>query len=147
MLATEEMHVRHTPHSSGLAVRSSSCPCAFGHARRDLDMCIVAGCGEALDWPSQNLNEKLELLQKARLGPGHDSEATVLNRCVTYSGSGLTWEADPRRAELAELGPQAGRPQWSAGGAKPNAALDHEELEPDGQKAEHSVSARLGYLA
>ena len=35
----------------------------------------------------------------------------MLNRCVTYSGSGLTWEADPRHAELAvaELGLQAGR--------------------------------------
>ena len=43
---------------------------------------IVAGCGDDLDWQSQKLNEKLELVQKARLGPGYDSEATVLNRCV-----------------------------------------------------------------
>ena len=38
-----------------------------------------------------SLNEKLELVQKARLGLGYDSEATMLNRCVTYSDSGLTW--------------------------------------------------------
>ena len=44
-----------------------------------------------LDWLSQKLNEKLELVQKARLGPGHDSEATVLNRCVVFNDSGLTW--------------------------------------------------------
>ena len=62
-----------------------------------------------------------------------------------FSDSGLTWEADPRHAELAvaELGLQAARPQTSQGGAKPSAPLDHEELDPDGQKAYHSVPARL----
>ena len=94
-----------------------------GHASRDLDMVvhgdgfIVAGCGDDLDRLSQKLIGKLELVQKARLGPGYDSEATVLNRCVLYNDSGLTWEADPRHAELAvaELGFQAARPQTSPG--------------------------------
>ena len=97
---------------------------------------LVAGDGDDLDWLSQKLNEKLELVQRARLGPGYDSEATVLNRCVTFSDSGLTWEADPRHAELAvaELGLQAARLQTSPGGAKPSAPLDHEEVELDGQK-------------
>ena len=40
---------------------------------------IVAGDGDDLDWLFQKLNEKLKLVQKARLGPGYDSEATVLN--------------------------------------------------------------------
>ena len=96
---------------------SSNCPCGLGHSSRELDMVvhgddfIVAGCGADLDWLSQKHNEKFELVQKARLGPGHDSEATVLNRCVTYNDSGLTWEADPRQAELAvaELGLQKSR--------------------------------------
>ena len=72
---------------------------------------MVAGCGDDLDWLSQKLNEKLELVQKVRLGPGYDSEATVLNSCVLYNDSGLTWEVDPRHAELAvaELGLQAAR--------------------------------------
>ena len=119
-----------------------------GHASRDLDMVvhgdgfIVAGCGDDLDWLSQKLNEKLELVRKARLCLGNDSEATVLNRCVLYNDSGLTWEADPRHAEpaVAELGLQAARPQTSPGGAKPSAPLDHEELEPHGQK---SLSQRV----
>ena len=65
---------------------SNICPCAFGHSSRDLDMVvhgydfIVAGDGDDLDWLLQKLNEKLELAQKARLGHGNDSEATVLNR-------------------------------------------------------------------
>ena len=132
----------------------SNCPCAFGHSTRDLDMVVhgddfVAGDVDDLDRLSQKLNEKLELVHNARLGPGFDGEATELNRCVTYSDSGLTWEADPRHAELAvvELGPQAVRPQTSPGRAKPSAPLDHEELEPDGQNSYHSVSARLAYLA
>ena len=71
------------------------------------------------------------------------------NRCVVYNNSGLTWEADPRHAELAvaELGLQSARPQTSPGGAKPSTPLHREELEPDEQKAYHSVSARLAYLA
>ena len=109
---------------------------------------IIAGDGDDLGWSSQKLSEKLELVQKARLGPGHDNKATVLNRCVIFGNAGLTWEADPWHAELAvaEFGLQAARPQTSPGGAKPNAPLDHEELEPDGQKAYHSVSARLSYF-
>ena len=73
----------------------------------------------------------------------------MFNRCVTYSDSGLTREAGPRHAKLAvaELGQKAARPQTSPSGAKPNAPLDHEELEPDGQQAYHCVSARLAYLA
>ena len=47
------------------------------------------------------------------------------------SDSGLTWEAN----------------KTSPGGAKPNAPLDHEELEHDGQRAHQGVSARLAYLA
>ena len=42
---------------------------------------------------------------------------------------------------------QAARPQTSPGDAKPNAPLDHEELEPDGQIAYRSVSARLAHLS
>ena len=95
------------------------------------------------------LKEKLEVVQKARLSPGYDSEASVLNRCVMYNDSRLTWEADPRHAELAVavLGLQAARPQTTPGGAKASTPLDHEEQQPDGQKAYHSVSARSHSLA
>ena len=110
----------------------------IGHVLHGDDF-IFAGCGDHLDWLSQKLTEKLELVQKARLGPGYDSGATVLKRCVTYNDSGLTWEADPRHAELAlaELGLQSARPQTSPSGAKPSTPLDHDELELDGQKAQH----------
>ena len=94
---------------------------------------IVAGDGDDFDRLSLKLNEKLELVQTARLGPGFASEATVLNRCVTYNDPGLAWEADPRHAELAvaELGLQAARPQTSPGGAKPG---DTRNWSPMGKK-------------
>ena len=62
---------------------------------------IVAGYGDDFDWLSLKLNEKLQLVQKARLGPGYDSEATVLHRCCTYSDGGLTWASVHRRAQAA----------------------------------------------
>ena len=34
---------------------------------------IIAGCADDLDLLSEKLNEKLELVQKARLGPVHDN--------------------------------------------------------------------------
>ena len=81
---------------------------------------ISSSLDDDLDWLSQKLNEKLELVQKARLRPGYDSQATVLNRCVVYKDSGPTWEADPRHAELAvaDIGLQSARPQTSPGGAR-----------------------------
>ena len=79
--------------------------------------------GDDLDWLSQKLNEKLELVR-----------LPCWNGSVIHSDSGLTWEADPRHAELAVagLGLQAARPQKSLGGAKPSTPLDHKELELDG---------------
>ena len=125
---------------------SSNCPGAFGHVWRDLDVhgddFVDAGCGDDLYRRSQTLKEKLELVQKARFGRGYDSEATVLNRRVTYSDPGLTREADSRHADLAaaELGLQSARPKVSLGGAKPNAPLCHEELKPDGRSPPQRVS-------
>ena len=70
----------------------------------------------------------------------------MLNRCVVYNDSGLTWEADPRHAELAvaELGLQSARPQTSPGGAKPSAPLDQEDLELDGQKKPSQRVSKTG---
>ena len=119
---------------------SSNCPCAFVHASRDLDVVVhgddftVVGCGDDLDWLSQELNERFELAQKARWGPGYDTGSTMLHRSVMYNDSGLTREADPRHVELAVAELKAARPQTSQGGAKPSTPLDHMELESDGQK-------------
>ena len=41
---------------------------------------LIALPKEDLDWVTQKPNEKHELVQKARLGPGHDIEELVLDR-------------------------------------------------------------------
>ena len=77
LLAAASWH--HLVHSVGTGIgllSSSNCICAFGDSTRDLEMVvrgddfIVAGDGDDLDWLFQKLIEKLELVQKARLGPG-----------------------------------------------------------------------------
>ena len=75
-------------------------------------------------------------------GPGHVTEALVLNRCVKHDEEGLTWEAGPGNAELAvaELGLQATRQQTCPRAAPADAALENEVLHADGQKTYHGVS-------
>ena len=114
------------------------------------DDIIVAGCGEDLGWLSQTLNEKLELVQKLRLGPGYDSGGN----CVEpLSDIQRLWSDVGSRPTSRRTGsgrawiPGGARPQTNPGGAKPNAPLYHEELEPDGQKANQSVSARMAFQA
>ena len=70
---------------------------------------IISGDGDDLDWLSQKLNEKLELVQKARLGPGYDNEATVLNRRVHTATLDLRGKPATCRA-LQWI-------TWSSGGA------------------------------
>ena len=120
MMVAEEMHVRRAA-CSRLAtfgpesqyrhrLAQLNAPRGLGMVVHGDDF-IIAGSGDALDWLSHKLNEKLEPVQMARMGPGHDKEATVLNRCVSYRDTGLTWEADPRHAEVAVAEP------WTSGGA------------------------------
>ena len=94
-------------------------------------MCVctrIPRFGRCRDWLSQKLNERFELVQKARWGPGYDTGATMLHRSVICNHSGLTREADPRHVELtvAELRLQAARPQTSLGGAKPSTACQQD---------------------
>ena len=132
-MSTEERQVRHTPAAAGWphlanigVLRSSYCPCALGHATRDLhtvvhgDDFIVAGCGEDLDWLLQKLTENLELVRKARLGRGYDSEATTLNLCVMCSDVGLTDEGG--RPTTCRAGSGRAWPSSDASTDEPQAA-------------------------
>ena len=111
-------------------------------------MISVAGDGDDLDWLSQKLNEKLELVQKARLGPGYDSEATVLNHCVTYSDSGLAWEAEPGHTELAVAEPWTTGSETADEPRRQQAKCTTGPLGTGTRRAKSpSVLARLAYLA
>ena len=92
-----------------------------------------------------------ETEREARIG----AEGNIGTR-IRQRGSGVESLCDVQRvrndvgtrdARVAMLGLQSARPQTSPGGAKPNAPLNREELELDGQKANHTVSARLAHVA
>ena len=59
------------------------------------------GPKSSLDWLKVKLEEKYELKESARLGPGvkDDKEARVLNRVVRWTDHGLEYGADPRQDE------------------------------------------------
>ena len=54
-----------------------------------------------MEWFENELEKHYEITRRGRLGPGdHDlKEATLLNRVITWSESGIELEADPRQAE------------------------------------------------
>ena len=137
-------------------LRSSDCPCALGQKKnRDLDKVVhgddfaIAGFEEDLDWVTQMLSNKLELVWKARLGADHDDEVIVLSRCVTYIDARLTREADPRHAGLVYTCGRA----WTSSGAPTDESRwseakppDHDEVEPDRQKSSPQCHSKVGLL-
>ena len=59
------------------------------------------GLDEGLDKLEEGLKTKFEIKVRGRMGEHHElKEMRILNRVVTLTESGLTYEADPRHAEL-----------------------------------------------
>jgi hypothetical protein len=81
--------------------------CVFFHKGKNLrcsvhgDDITTVGSKTNLDWFRAELEKLYELKEAARLGPApeDDKEATVLNRVVRWTATGLEMEADPRQAE------------------------------------------------
>ena len=94
-------------------VRGQSSACVFWHPSRHLrcsvhgDDFTTTGPKESLDWFREKMEQKYELKEAARLGPGSgdDKEGRILNRIVRWETAGLTHESDPRQSEklLQEL--------------------------------------------
>ena len=80
MQVAEEVYERDTPCSSRFATFCSESGCRHWLAQlKQLSIFVwthITRFGHGRDWLSQKLNEKIELVQKTRLGPGYDSEAT-----------------------------------------------------------------------
>ena len=80
-----------------------------------------------------------------------------LGRTVVYEDDCLTWEADPRHAELAiaelvaelaiaELGLEHAKPHTAPGCSQAAFGASDVLLDPEGQAAYRRVSQRLSYL-
>ena len=82
-------------------------PCVFHHATRDISIVVhgddftALGLDEDLDWYEGQLKEHFEIKVRGRLGEGcKDNQIRILNRIVTLTPQGLTYEADPRHVDL-----------------------------------------------
>ena len=131
----------------------------FAHRQRDVTTSVygddftTAGRKSQLDWFKKSLEERYELNELARLGPGanDDKEAKILNRIVRWTETGIEYEADPRQLGklLRDLNLDDGVKSASAPGVKMTAeglAAD-EPLAQDKHTAFRAVAARCNYLA
>ena len=84
-----------------------SSACVFSHPKRRIMVSVhgddftAAGPKNELDWFEKAMKQYYELTVCGRLGLGEadDKEATVLNRVVRWTSTGLEYEADPRQVE------------------------------------------------
>ena len=91
------------------------------------------GLDEDLDYYETELAKNFELKIRGRLGEGcaGDNQIRILNRIVTLTAEGLTYEADPRHADLlcASMGLSDGAKAVLTPGVK--------EPEPDYESSKH----------
>ena len=85
----------------------ASSPCVFFHPERNVSIVVhgddfnALGTSADLDWYEKCLADNFEIKVRGRMGPGGDcTEIKILNRILTYSEKGLTYEADPRHIDL-----------------------------------------------
>ena len=82
-------------------------PCCFWHPEWEVSLVVhdddftSLGLDDGLDKLEEGLKTKFEIKVRGRMGEHHEcKQMRILNRVVTLSESGLTYEADPRHAEL-----------------------------------------------
>ena len=87
--------------------KGTSSPCRFHHAGWDVST-VVHGddfLSEGPLWGLENMNSALEASFQVKTeiigpDPGQQLEARVLNRVIRSEETGITWELDPRHAEI-----------------------------------------------
>ena len=83
-------------------------PCCFVNEKKNISVVVhgddftALGTDQDLDWYETELAKHFELKIRGRLGEGcpGDNELRILNRVVRITPTGLTYEADPRHADL-----------------------------------------------
>ena len=153
----------HTEYSSylvehmGFSMGDASA-CVFRHLERGLwtsvygDDFTTTGSKTDLDWFVEQLKQRYELTESARLGPGSqdDKEGRVLNRTLRWTAAGLEYEADPRQVEklVRDLGLTGANPVGTPGAkASREEAEQDKPLAPDRHTGFRAVAARSNYLS
>lgn len=99
--------------------KGTSSPCSFHHAEWDVST-VVHGddfLREGPMWGLDKMNSALAASFQVKTeiigpDPGQQLEARVLNRVIRWEDTGITWEPDPRHAEIMveQMGFNGGRP-------------------------------------
>merc|ERR1711884_491237 len=134
-------------------------PCNFHHPRMDIT-CTVHGddftsCGPeyAVAWFQKKIEAKYES-KHSTFGPGkgHESSIRVLNRVLTWTAQGITYEADQRHADIIiqELGLEKAKSVVTPSCREDmDKMLENmgDELSPKEATQYRALAARLNYLA
>ena len=94
-------------------VTGSSTPCVFNHVAKDISIVVhgddftALGTEDMLDWYEIKLKAKFEIQVRGKLGEycTVPQEIRILNRVVTCSSMGITYEADSRHSDLLMSSP------------------------------------------
>ena len=136
-------------------VRGVASSCVFRHESRDLQ-CVVhgddfsfCGCEDDLKWVTAQMETSFMIKVVGQFGPdAHDlQEIRILNRILKWSGTGITYEADPRNAELLARDLGATGPAVTTAGVKPAKEEEEKPLEGVAVRQYRSGAARANYLA
>ena len=140
--------------------RGRACPCAFYHSEKGLRIVIhgddinALGHRQELDWFRTLLAANFEVKFRARLGPGaeDDKAVRVLNRVLTWTPDGLTYEADQRHADLIvqALGLEKAQPVCTPGIRNSDKVIepgDEMTLNAADSTKYRAAVARANYLA
>ena len=138
--------------------RGKATPCTFYHKDRNLrtyihgDDFVTSGSDGDLKWLKANLEKHYELKTEI-LGPDREDkkQVKILNRIVSWTDEGLTYEADPRHAEIVikELDLTKAKGVCSPGTKDEGTTKEGKDdlLPPDQAYVYLSLVARLNYLA
>ena len=148
--------------SIGFKVGQSS-PCNFHHHERDISLTVhgddffCVAERPRLDWLIKKIKTAYEMKSQI-LGPGKDEDRQVkiLNRIITWERDEITYEPDPRHAEMMvkDLGLEEAKSVKTPGVKPTKKEIDDnekriEESRLSDNKATHfrSVAARSSFLA
>eukprot|EP00973_Karenia_brevis_P012895 1749607-Karenia_brevis.AAC.1 len=136
--------------------RGAGSPCNYFHGERELsvtthgDDFTSTGNDEQLAWLKTKMEEKFEIKTKL-LGPdvNDSAEITILNRVLSWEEWGISYEADPRHAEIIveHLELRSAKPVISPGSKELNDEKDDAALDKDKSSLYRAVVARANYLA
>ena len=140
--------------------RGKASPCIFYHKVRDLRVVVhgddftVLGPEGQLDWFREQIRGRFDVKVRGRMGDGdHDIKSIrILNRVLTWTPTGILYEADQRHAELIMKGmgiKDGDKSVNTPGYSRPAKERRESERELDKHEATQyrGLVARANYLA